>query len=62
MLPILPHCTRDTALAAPLAITPRVTEAPTMPPTMEWVVDTGQPFLVAIRIQPPAASRAAIMM
>ncbi len=31
---------------------------PTMAPTMEWVVDTGQPRILAINSQVPAARRA----
>ncbi len=53
MVPILPHFT---------ASTPMPTMAkPTMAPTMEWVVDTGQPKKDAISSQMPAASSAASM-
>ena len=31
---------------------------PTMAPTIEWVVETGEPFMVAIISQVPAASSA----
>ena len=37
------------------------TEKPTMAPTMEWVVETGQPFMEAISSQVAAASSAASM-
>ena len=34
---------------------------PTMAPTIEWVVDTGQPFLLASMSQLPVAKRVAII-
>ncbi|MCY1557838.1 hypothetical protein D9M68_947210 [compost metagenome] len=51
--PTADHCTdsTDTPTAA----------KPITAPTMEWVVDTGQPRLVAISSQVPAANNADIM-
>ena len=51
--PILPQLTTST----PIPAAPK----PTMAPTMVWVVETGQPRLVAIISQMAAASNAASM-
>ena len=48
---ILPQFTASTPIPA--------TAKPTMAPTIEWVVETGQPFAEASASQQPAASRAA---
>ena len=62
MVPILSHCTSASAASPPPSEKPSITELPTMPPTIEWVVDTGQPFFVANNSHSAAASSAAIMM
>ena len=67
---MVPESTGDTTQLAAMVITepqsteaaPRpATEKPTMAPTMEWVVETGQPFMEAISSQVAAASSAASM-
>lgn len=59
-MPISLHCTISKP-PAPVC-RPRVTAAPTMPPTIECVVETGQPILVAMSSQTAAPIRAASMM
>ena len=60
MRPISPHCTIS---RPPMCKkNPRVSDAPTMPPMMECVVDTGSPSLVAMSSHTAAPNNAAIMM
>ena len=49
------------ALPCPVT-TPSITAAPTIPPTMECVVDTGKPLRLANKSHKAAASSADIMM
>ena len=64
-----PRTGETTQLAAIWAILPQLTASmpmpamakPTMAPTMEWVVETGQPRADANASQQPAASKAASM-
>lgn len=51
--PIMSQCTESMPMPA--------MAKPTMAPTMEWVVETGQPRAEASMSQMPAASRAASM-
>ena len=53
MPPILPHLTASTPMPT--------TAKPTIAPTIEWVVETGQPRVEAIISQIAAASSAASM-
>ncbi len=53
IVPTLPHCTALTPMPA--------TVKPTMAPTIECVVETGQPLRLAIKSQVPAASSAESM-
>ena len=62
MLPISLHWTICHGWLAAEATNPVVTAAPTMPPTMECVVDTGQPLMVAKSSHTAAPTSADIMM
>lgn len=58
--PISPHCTIS---RPPVPVTkPVVTAAPTIPPMIACVVETGQPIFVASSSQTAAPSSADIMM
>ena len=62
ILPISPQETIARALSPPIVVKPIVSPAPTIPPTIEWVVEIGSPFLDAINSQIPELKSADIII
>ena len=62
ILPISPQETIASALSPLIVVKPIVSPAPTMPPTIECVVEMGSPFLDAIKSQMPELKSADIII